>query len=38
MNADKSDKYIFGGRLGTYNYYDMRQVVTQALKTVQKLL
>ena len=36
--ADKSDKYIFGGRLGTYNYYDMHQVVAQALTTVQKLL
>lgn len=36
--ADMSDKYIFGGRLGTYNYYDMHQVVAQALTTVQKLL
>jgi UDP-galactopyranose mutase len=36
--ADNSEKYIFGGRLGTYNYYDMHQVVAQALTTVQKLL
>lgn len=36
--ADKNKKYIFGGRLGTYSYYDMHQVVAQALDTVQKLI
>lgn len=28
----------FGGRLGSYRYYDMHQVVAAALKTVQSLL
>ena len=26
---------IFGGRLGSYQYYDMHQVIGQALKTVE---
>ena len=29
--ADKEDKVIFGGRLGQYRYYDMHQVVAEAL-------
>ena len=29
--AEKEDKVIFGGRLGTYSYYDMDQVIGQAL-------
>lgn len=31
MLASKEDKVIFGGRLGTYKYYDMDKVVEQAL-------
>lgn len=29
--ADKEENIIFGGRLGTYSYYDMDQVIAQAL-------
>ena len=29
--ADAEDRVVFGGRLGTYKYYDMDQVVEQAL-------
>jgi UDP-galactopyranose mutase len=36
--ADNLDKYYFGGRLATYNYYDMHQVVASALKLVSKIL
>jgi UDP-galactopyranose mutase len=36
--ADENDKYIFGGRLGTYAYYDMHQIIGQALKTLDKIL
>jgi len=36
--ADKQKKYIFGGRLGTYMYYDMHQVIAQALYIVGKIL
>ncbi len=32
--TESESKYIFGGRLGTYAYYDMHQVVAQALHTV----
>lgn len=35
--ADENKKYIFGGRLGTYAYYDMHQVIGQALATLDKL-
>lgn len=30
-------KYILGGRLATYKYYDMDQVIASALSTVKKL-
>ncbi len=30
--------YIVGGRLGTYQYYDMHQVVAQGMKTASQLL
>jgi len=33
---DKEDKYIFGGRLADYKYYDMHQVVASALTKVSK--
>jgi len=34
--AEKEDKVIFGGRLATYKYYDMHQVIGAALRTVEK--
>lgn len=36
--ADNETNVIFGGRLGTYKYYDMHQVIGAALKTVEKEL
>lgn len=36
--AEKEENVIFGGRLGTYKYYDMHQVIGAALTTVQKEL
>jgi UDP-galactopyranose mutase len=36
--SDSYEKYIFGGRLGTYAYYDMHQIIAQALKTLEKIL
>lgn len=36
--AEKTSQYVFGGRLGTYAYYDMHQVIAQALTTVNKLI
>jgi UDP-galactopyranose mutase len=30
------DNYIFGGRLGTYAYFDMHQVIAQALKMIKE--
>lgn len=35
--ADKDDKVIFGGRLGSYKYYDMDKTIEQALLLVNKL-
>ena len=35
--ADKEDKVTFVGRLGTYKYYNMDQVVAQALATFKQL-
>jgi UDP-galactopyranose mutase len=34
--STKLDKYIFGGRLGSYVYYDMHQVISQALTMIKK--
>ena len=31
-------QYIFGGRLGTYAYYDMHQVIAQAMTTINTLI
>jgi UDP-galactopyranose mutase len=31
---DKETKFIFGGRLADYQYYDMHQVIASALKTI----
>ena len=36
--AKAEDKVIFGGRLGMYKYFDMHQVVDEALKCVRKEL
>lgn len=36
--ADRQDKVIFGGRLGMYKYFDMHQVIEEALKCVEKEL
>ena len=35
--AEKEDKVIFGGRLGMYQYFDMWQVIDEALKVVNSL-
>ena len=36
--SKKEDKVIFGGRLGMYKYYDMWQVIDEALKLVESLV
>ncbi len=36
--AEKEDKVIFGGRLGTYRYYNMDQVIREALDLAAKEL
>ncbi|MBP3950863.1 UDP-galactopyranose mutase [Bacillus suaedae] len=36
--ADNESNVIFGGRLATYKYYDMHQVIGSALTTVEKEL
>lgn len=36
--ADKEDKVIFGGRLGMYRYYDMHNVIEEALNMTESLL
>lgn len=34
--AGKQDKVIFGGRLGMYKYFDMHQVIEEALNVAEK--
>lgn len=34
--ADKEDKVIFGGRLGMYRYFDMHNVIDEALKAADR--
>ena len=34
--AEKEEKVIFGGRLGTYKYYDMDKVIAAALAASKK--
>lgn len=34
----QQDKVIFGGRLANYVYYDMHQIIAQALKKVREIL
>jgi UDP-galactopyranose mutase len=36
--ADKEKNVVFGGRLGTYQYYNMDQVVAQAIALCEKEL
>lgn len=36
--ADKQEKVFFGGRLAEYKYYDMHQVIANALKLVEKFI
>lgn len=36
--ADKEEKVSFGGRLGEYKYYDMDQVICEALKKAKTLI
>ena len=36
--AEKEDKIVFGGRLGEYRYYDMDQVIAEALTKAEKML
>jgi UDP-galactopyranose mutase len=35
--ADAQSKFIFGGRLAQYKYFDMHQVIRSALDTVKKM-
>jgi UDP-galactopyranose mutase len=35
--AEKEDNVIFGGRLGMYQYFDMWQVIDEALKLARNL-
>jgi UDP-galactopyranose mutase len=35
-DAKKLSNYIVGGRLGSYRYYDMHQVIAEALTAAQK--
>lgn len=36
--ADKEEKVVFGGRLGSYKYYDMDKVILEALQLSQTML
>ena len=36
--SDKEENVVFGGRLGMYRYFDMHNVVDEALKLSEKLL
>ena len=36
--SKNNSKYIFGGRLAEYKYYDMHQVIASALAKVKKIL
>lgn len=35
--ANQESRVIFGGRLGMYKYFDMQNVITEALKCIHKL-
>ncbi|WP_027296799.1 UDP-galactopyranose mutase [Robinsoniella sp. KNHs210] len=36
--AEREDKVIFGGRLAEYKYYDMHNVIQQAMECVEKMI
>jgi len=36
--ADAQSKVMFGGRLGMYKYFDMHQVIEEALKLCDEVL
>ena len=36
--ADREERVVFGGRLGTYKYYDMDQIIEMALNVVENEL
>ena len=36
--AAGQDKVVFGGRLGSYRYYDMDQVIAEALAVCENLV
>lgn len=36
--ADSLEKYVFGGRLATFKYYDMHQVIASALSFCKKFI
>lgn len=36
--AEQEEKYIFGGRLARYVYFDMHQIIAQALKLTNELI
>ena len=36
--ASQEDKVIFGGRLGSYKYYDMDKVINEAFELLKKIL
>ena len=36
--AEKESNVIFGGRLGMYKYFDMHNIVAEALKCVENEL
>jgi UDP-galactopyranose mutase len=36
--ADKLDNYILGGRLANYKYYDMHQIIAEALAKTKKII
>ena len=38
LEIKEEETVIFGGRLGMYRYFDMHQVVDEALKCVRKEL
>lgn len=37
-NISKDNKYILGGRLAEYRYYDMHQVIASAMQTFEKTI
>ena len=36
--AEQQSKFIFGGRLAQYKYFDMHQVIKSALETIKKII